>query len=371
MKRIIAVLLLAASLLTLVGCGPKESVEAEVNAGIQSSTVVDPYSVEGTGEQGASAVDSAKESYNRLTGLYDLANDRVGYRPIAVSVNNINVAWPQYGISKADIIYEIETEGGITRLMAMFSDTREIEKIGSVRSLRDQFIEATFPLNPIIVHIGTSVFADEVMEAYGIRTLDGYYNLNVYWRDPERLGKYSYEHTAMTSGASILKSIESSGMKTDSTSSISAFNFIDPDEEKVVPTTGAAGSVTCPLSANSMYDLDLRYDAESGKYLKYQRGNAQVDAGNDNKQLAFDNAFVIFCHIDFNSGTDLIHAYYEEGGEAYYFSQGQYQHLTWTKDDFSSNFVFTTDDGEELRVNTGKSYLCVINETRMDKMVIA
>ena len=40
-------------------------------------------------------------------------------RPVAVVVNNLKQALPQQGISQADIIYEIEAEGGITRMMAL------------------------------------------------------------------------------------------------------------------------------------------------------------------------------------------------------------------------------------------------------------
>ena len=35
--------------------------------------------------------------YNPLTGRYDLDASRAGKRPFAVSINNIEFAWPQYG----------------------------------------------------------------------------------------------------------------------------------------------------------------------------------------------------------------------------------------------------------------------------------
>ena len=51
-----------------------------------------------------------------LTGEW--INDTVGYRrPLAVMINNIEAGLPQSGISKADVIFEGQCEGGVTRLM--------------------------------------------------------------------------------------------------------------------------------------------------------------------------------------------------------------------------------------------------------------
>ena len=41
-------------------------------------------------------------------------------RPIAVMIDNHNQAWPQAGLNKAYLVYEIIVEGGETRLMAGF-----------------------------------------------------------------------------------------------------------------------------------------------------------------------------------------------------------------------------------------------------------
>lgn len=53
-----------------------------------------------------------------------------GSRPYAVMINNIQVAMPQCGTSKADIIYEVLAEGGITRMMAIFSQLEGDTPIG-------------------------------------------------------------------------------------------------------------------------------------------------------------------------------------------------------------------------------------------------
>ncbi len=55
--------------------------------------------------------------------------------PYLIQVENLNAARPQSGLSTADIVYEYETEGGISRFSAMFFST-PTATIGPVRSAR-------------------------------------------------------------------------------------------------------------------------------------------------------------------------------------------------------------------------------------------
>lgn len=59
---------------------------------------------------------------NVLTGEPKGADYPEGQRITAVMVNNIVAARPQRGLSKADILFEIKVEGGITRFMPVFTD---------------------------------------------------------------------------------------------------------------------------------------------------------------------------------------------------------------------------------------------------------
>ena len=64
-------------------------------------------------------------------------------RPYAVMINCHNGALPQAGLDKAYIVYELMVEGGITRMMALFKDTN-VDKIGSVRSARTQYLDYVY-----------------------------------------------------------------------------------------------------------------------------------------------------------------------------------------------------------------------------------
>ena len=72
-------------------------------------------------------------------------------RPIAVMIDNHNLAWPQAGLNKAYLVYEIIVEGGETRLMALFKG-QNVDKIGPVRSSRHYFLDYVMENDAIYAH---------------------------------------------------------------------------------------------------------------------------------------------------------------------------------------------------------------------------
>ena len=62
---------------------------------------------------------------NPLTGE-GVMEDISAKRPVAVMLNNLEKALPQLGVGQADVIYEIVSEGGITRMMALFQDLQGV-----------------------------------------------------------------------------------------------------------------------------------------------------------------------------------------------------------------------------------------------------
>ena len=93
---------------------------------------------------------------NVLTGEPKGADYPEGQRITAVMVNNIVAARPQRGLSKADILFEIKVEGGITRFMPVFTDYKTVGEVGPVRSGRDQFFRLILPWQALYIHEGPS-----------------------------------------------------------------------------------------------------------------------------------------------------------------------------------------------------------------------
>jgi hypothetical protein len=70
---------------------------------------------------------------------YEKLTERIPH--VVMISNNKSARSEQYGLTYADIIYEAETEGGITRLMAIFWSNQEGYIIKPVRSVRKYFFD--------------------------------------------------------------------------------------------------------------------------------------------------------------------------------------------------------------------------------------
>lgn len=91
--------------------------------------------------------------YSLLNGAV-VARHSGAHRIAAVMIDNYPIdARPQSGLRDADIVYEVEAEGGITRYMALFLE-RTPKQIGPVRSARTYFVDLARPYDPLFAHAG-------------------------------------------------------------------------------------------------------------------------------------------------------------------------------------------------------------------------
>ncbi len=132
----------------------------------------------------------------------------------------------QSGVSQAGVVYEMDAEGGITRLLCIFNDY-SVEKIGSVRSARHYFLDYAFSHDPLFIHFGGSPQAYEYIKKTKAQELDGIYlEGSVFYRDKERIAAgYPREHTAFTGMEKILEGAKNAGysMENKDTSRILTF----------------------------------------------------------------------------------------------------------------------------------------------------
>lgn len=88
-----------------------------------------------SGPPAAAATSSAAGKVFPLTGL-PAGSVRAASQPaLAVKIDNIAQARPQFGLDKADVVWDTPVEGGLTRLFAVFQ-SRSADVVGPVRSAR-------------------------------------------------------------------------------------------------------------------------------------------------------------------------------------------------------------------------------------------
>ncbi len=112
-------------------------------------------------------------------------------RPVTgIMIENSLFARPQSGLQEAGVVYEAVAEGGITRFMALFQDSRP-QYIGPVRSLRPYYIDFAAPFQASIAHVGGSPDALSIVRNGSYRDIDQFFNSGYYWRSASRAAPHN------------------------------------------------------------------------------------------------------------------------------------------------------------------------------------
>ena len=365
-KRIFALCsVLLLSLTVFAGCGSKPTEESAASEPEATATAAP------TAEAESSAAESAAEpteapstepaNVNLLTGLPTLTDGAIGKRPVAVMVNNVDAALPQYGISAADLIFELPVEYDLTRLMAVYGDYTQIPEVCSIRSCRYYYPILAVGFDAIYVNWGMNEsVARPTVNSMDIDQYDGdEYGLgDCFGRDKARYESgYAWEHTGVFHGPNFPSVLEKDKVRTDlkEDKTGTAFNFVEMDKN-AAPNGEDAQKVRVDFGAN--YSV-FTYDEENHEYLKNFKDSPHMD-GISKEQLKFENVIVLETEIKPYPGDEVIKYVDWEGGEnakGYYISEGKMVPITWSKAGMYDPLKFFDANGNELQLNRGKSYI--------------
>lgn len=308
--------------------------------------------------------------FNPLSGLYTMDPANVGKRPVGVMFSNIQAALPQSGIASADLYYEMVVEGGYTRIMALYADVATIPEIGSIRSARNSFVDMAMGFDALLVHFGASVICWNYMAANDLKTLDWQFHSAGYWRDPVIAAEKGAEHSVKSNAERIKAAIAAKGMRDTLEAGVgAAFDFRDPDAS--VPADGEDCLLfKIPFSSfGSSPTAGFTYEPAGQTYVKSQHGAPQIDLLTG-EPIRVANAFILFTEIYPLSPYGHVGARLTDGGTGYYLSGGKIQEIRWEKGDIYDPFTFSAIDGTVLKVNAGKSYVCVVSNSQKDDVTI-
>ena len=271
-------------------------------------------------------------------------------RPIAVMIDNHNQAWPQVGLQKAYMVYEAIAEGGETRLMAMFKGV-DVEQIGPVRSSRHYFLDYAMENDAIYVHFGWSPQAQEDISTLGVNNINGIYESSTaFWRVNE---KYA-PHNVVTSTEDIMNIAERKGYRT-TTEQEPVLNYVV--SEVNLEDGKTATDIVIPYSDYN--SVEYKYDKESKEYVRYSRGEKQVD-WTSGDTITTKNIIIEFAEnttIDDGSGKGRQTLDNVKELDGYYITNGKVIPITCTKDSRTSQTVYKDAEGNEIEVNDGKTFI--------------
>ena len=288
----------------------------------------------------------------------NIVNEESKSRPYAIMINNVEGARKlQSGLQDAYMVYELMVEGGITRYLALFLD-QTTERIGSIRSARHYYLDYALENDAIYVHHGYSPQAREDWSKLGVDRIE-VNESTTGWRD--KSASKTYEFTLFTNIEKLGKGIRSKRTERnkDLLLNYSVDNIDISQMEGAIP----ANKVDIKYSSNTTTNYE--YDTDNNIYLRSVNNKSQNDYVTG-KQLTVKNIIVYkvkYSNIQGdNKGRQTIDNV--GNGTGYYISNGYAVPITWKKDSRSSATIYKYNNGKEIQVNDGNTFIQIMPDNQ-------
>jgi len=288
-------------------------------------------------------------------------------RPLAVMIDNHALARPyQFGLQKADLIWEAVAEGGITRFLAVFHG-QNVAKIGAVRSSRVYYIDWALEFPGYYSHIGGAGTPGSPANIFVYIIQKGVLDL-----DQFRLGAPTYlaGGDVVTPGGMIL-----SHVKFTSTKKLwQAGEQLHPGTNKLpkfkvwkfkADLSYAKRSKKQTISFNFWYLLDYevkwKYDRRTNAYLRWQGGKKHLDQATK-EQLSAKNVVLLYTWQR-SAGDGTSHLLHDTigSGDAIVYRDGKKIKATWKRGSLSGRTVFyKRGTKKEITFNRGLTWIEVL-----------
>lgn len=277
-------------------------------------------------------------------------------RPVvAVMIENLasEGVRPQYGLSKAEIVYELITEGGITRFMAIYSSAENISQIGPVRSARPTYLEFSSEYDALYSHAGGSPEAMAAIDGLKISDCSALGNDSRYfWRDNSRYAP----HNLFTSSELLNYALRDKNLL-NSESSYDSWQF--QDEQKNNSNLSEDKFIRLNFSTPE-YQVTWKYDKNSNNYQRYYGEAEHKDALTDDVIIA-KNIIVEIVPPAIDAGEKGRVKFDVNGeGKVYIFRDGEKIEGTWRKDSRVSRTKFYDENNQEILLNRGNIWVEIL-----------
>lgn len=301
-----------------------------------------------------------KKEEKKKVKIYD---ENSKERNVAVMIDNNTHAWPHSGINSAYCIYEMEVEGGESRLMALFKNKKDIDKVGPIRSARHYFLNYALEHDAIYTHIGQSPKAESDLRTLNMADINGQWydsmkprnnaNNKEFWREKSKVRP----HNAYTTIAHIFEAAKERKYNIESEKGQVFKYSVDPitlDKE----TSKAATKITAGYAGGTNNRTVFNYDEEKKEYTKTSKGVKQIDELTK-EPYTIKNLIILKAnttHID-DKRLDVANVGTLEG---YYITNGRAEKIAAKKESRSAKTKYFDETGKEIVFNDGRTYIMVI-----------
>lgn len=288
------------------------------------------------------------------------------YMPMLVQIDNdqggVGDRAP-WGAAYADIVYETPLHRrGFTRISFLFSDLIP-DSVGPVRSARVGHVDLREEWDAGFLYFGGQTREgsniEERFSEYGAKSkgvlFSGTDGTNKPWKAfYSRVSGLASPHNVDANVAAIYGLIDP-----EFTPPNHAFLFTDE-----LPTTGTDAEVITIDWGLAMYNSRLIYDVDSNQYFRYMLQKDGTEVPYEDKytqeQLAFSNVIVQHTTVTWNGSSDAPVTVHIGEGNADIFMGGKYIAGYWKRADASSRTVFYDDQGNEIALQRGKTFISII-----------
>lgn len=368
MKRLQVLLLISlSSAFLLFGCGKKEEIaEPVVEQVIDDVPEIEEEAEEVEEESDEDVPPEEGMVRSRITNEW-VTEEVNNTRPITVMIPNTKTA-AQYGISNADVLYECNVEGSITRLMALFQDWSDFDRLGNVRSCRDYYVYWSFEWDAFYIHYGGPFYIDEVINRPDTEDIDGLSSSNFFRANDT--GNSTDNAYVDTEG--ILADIKKLGYDLEYRD-----GYADEQHYQFAPNNSpnTLEQYSDAITANKIdmsptYPVTncyFVYNSETGLYDRYQHLSGAADGPHvdmaNNKQLSFKNIIIQNTYYEVRDQKGyLAFQCHDNTRDGWFFTNGKGIHVTWEKASDYGATRYYDDDGNEIQFNTGKTMVCIVED---------
>ncbi len=285
-------------------------------------------------------------------------------RPLAIMMSNDKESLPQYGINRAGVVYEAPVEGAMNRYMAIMENYDDLDRIGSVRSCRTYYTYFAREFDAIYAHCGQSTFARPYLK--NVDNINGVESIGntAYYRTSDR----KRPHNFYASFEGIQKAIETLGYSQEYDEEYRGHYYFAGENHPVILDGEGTFSGVLITPGYPFSKPWFAYNEEDKLYHRFQySGEHRGSEG----QIAVKNIIIQCCASGYYATTDYRNInVHEDLGGGFFITNGRAERISWKKDGEFGVTHYYGPDGKEIVLNPGKTWVCIVLSSQMDKIEI-
>ncbi len=256
--------------------------------------------------------------------------------PHAVMIsNNASARSEQYGLNNADIVYEAEVEGAITRFMGIFWSNQENYIIKPVRSVRKYFLDWALEYGNIPVSFtGFAQTNNPDTNAWGLYQEEDiritYWDWPFKW-DDECLSNHPSMHCKRATPEDLYTIFDSHEWTFDSWEGFINQNEWEFSENLDREDYPSVEKVTYSFGWDDRWSTKWIYNKERNVYEKYEPDDQHIDM-NDNNIISASTVIIQVMDREYTGDSEGRVAYKTVGfGDVYVMRDGKKIFGSWSK----------------------------------------